>query len=231
MTDRHADLDAALEQVVTAAREHLAAVKAADGRIEDDQVWQSYVALNNFSFTYDELLMDTFGEVTPWDVEPIDPEEADEQYGVGLGGVDGGEAPDQQPVTVSVRQRRDYLVPSVAALLRVAEAARRAAPPGGAVEPDAPGAQDAGDAVADLLAAGDGSLGSLDIPELEPIAGVTVLCETEAPLDAEVFANAEADKLPSPFALSESDTAVRMIIEHPYAPEEAAEDGDDKSAG
>lgn len=227
MSDPHAALDAALEQVITAAREHLAAVKAADGRIEDDQVWQSYVELNNRSFAYDDLLMETFGEVTPWDVEPIDPEEADEQYGVGLGGVDGGEAPDQQPVTVSVRQRRDYLVPSVAALLRVAEAARKSAPPG-AADPDAPPALDAGDAIADLLAAGDGSLGSLDLPELEPLAGVTVLCETETPLDVELLATADADKLPSPFTLGESDTSVRMIIEHPYADEDSDSDEEEE---
>ncbi|MGH3716904.1 MAG: hypothetical protein ACRDT4_26105, partial [Micromonosporaceae bacterium] len=125
MSDNHAALDAALEQVVEAARAHLAAVKAAEGRIDDDEVWQRFVAFNNSSSAYDELLMDTFGEVTPWDVDPIDPEQADEAYGVGLGGVDGAEPLDSEPVTVSVRQRRDYLVPSVAALLRVAEAARR----------------------------------------------------------------------------------------------------------
>ena len=39
--------------------------------------------------------------------------------GVGLGGVDGTEAQDPHPQVISVRQRRDYKVPSVAALLRL----------------------------------------------------------------------------------------------------------------
>src|SRR5215813_6415886 len=97
MTDRHAELDAALERVITAAREHLAAVKAAEGRTDDDEVWRAYVALNNASFEYDELLLDAFGEVTPWDVEAIDPEEADRQFGVGLTEEDEESADDPYP--------------------------------------------------------------------------------------------------------------------------------------
>jgi hypothetical protein len=50
MTDRHAELDAALERVISAARDHLAAVKVAEGRTDDDQVWRAYVELNNASF-------------------------------------------------------------------------------------------------------------------------------------------------------------------------------------
>ena len=69
MTDRHAELDAALERVIAAARDHLTAVKAADGRTDDDEVWRAYVELNNASYEYDEMLLDAFGEVTPWDVE------------------------------------------------------------------------------------------------------------------------------------------------------------------
>ena len=72
--DQNAELDAALEAVIAAARAHLAAVKAADGRIDDDEVWQAYVELNNASFDYDELLLDAYGEVTPWDVDAIDPD-------------------------------------------------------------------------------------------------------------------------------------------------------------
>src|ERR671916_508507 len=89
MTDQNADLDAALDRVVEAARAHLTAVKAAQGRIDDDAVWQAYVNLNNASFAYDERLLDTYGEVTPWDVEAIDPDEADQRFGLGVGGVDG----------------------------------------------------------------------------------------------------------------------------------------------
>jgi hypothetical protein len=83
MTDQYADLDAALDRVIDAARAHLAAVKAAQGRIDDDDVWQAYVTLNNASFAYDEKLLDAYGEVTPWDVESIDPDEADERFGGG----------------------------------------------------------------------------------------------------------------------------------------------------
>src|SRR5690349_24120979 len=124
MTDRHAELDAALERVISAARDHLGAVKAADGRTDDDQVWRAYVELNNASFAYDELLLDEFGEVTPWDVDANDPDEADKQFAVGA---DGGEGGDPHPRVVSVRQRRDYRVPSVSGLLKVADAVRRAA--------------------------------------------------------------------------------------------------------
>ena len=93
MTDQHAELDAALERVIAAARAHLAAVKAAQGRVDDDEVWQAYVALNNASYEYDELLLDAFGEVTPWDVEAIDPDEADERFGVGADGCRGADRP------------------------------------------------------------------------------------------------------------------------------------------
>ncbi len=119
MTDQHGELDAALERVIEAARHHLAAVRAAQGRIDDDDVWQAYVALNNASFAYDEQLMDAFGEVTPWDVESIDPDEADQRFAGG----EGVESTDPHPQVISVRQRRDYRVPSVSALIRVAEAA------------------------------------------------------------------------------------------------------------
>ncbi|MGH3656781.1 MAG: hypothetical protein ACRDUA_08970 [Micromonosporaceae bacterium] len=218
MSDAHAELDAALEQLVSAARDHLAAVKAAEGRIDDDEVWQRYVELNNAAVNYDRLLLDNTGDVTPWDLDPIDPEDADEQYGVGLGGVDGGEVPDEQPVTVSVRQRRDYHVPKIAALLRVAEAARRELPPG--IEPSEPEPpRDPAGAVAELLEAGDGSLASLDIPELEPLAGVTVICEVAQPVNVDALVAGTEDDLPATFAVNGSDTAVRLIVERPYDPD------------
>src|SRR3954453_9798714 len=114
MTDRHAELDAALERVIAAARTHRTAGKAAGGRADDDGVWHSYVELNNASFDYDELMLDAFGEGTPWDVESIDPDGADHQFGTG--GEDGG---DPYPQVISVRQRRDYRVPSISALLKL----------------------------------------------------------------------------------------------------------------
>ena len=213
MPDRSTELDTALERVIDAARRHLTAVKAAGGRTEDDQVWQSFVALNNLSAEYDDLLMDTFGEVTPWDVEPIDPQEADAQWGVGLGGVDGDEPPDARPMTVSVRQRRDYVIPSLAALLRVAEAARRSAPDEASAEP----ASDLGAAVAHLLEAGDGALGSLDIPELQPLGGVTLVCEVADPVDVAALVAGEQEV--SPFEVDSPDSVLRFVVERPYVPD------------
>jgi hypothetical protein len=211
MTDRHDELDAALERVITAARDHLAAVKAADGRADDDEVWRAYVELNNASYEYDELLLDAFGEVTPWDVEAIDPDEADRQFGVGLGGVDGAEAEDPHPKVISVRQRRDYRVPSTAALLRLAEAARRGGHGDG--ELAAPGApvESIGEAVLELMQAGDGSLGTLDIPELESLDGVVVVAEVGRPLDPEAFDDADGT---GPFGLDSGDRLVDRLDEH-----------------
>jgi hypothetical protein len=217
MTDQHAELDAALERVIESARGHLAAVRAAQGRIDDDAVWQAYVTLNNASFTYDEQLLDAFGEVTPWDVEAIDPDEADQRFGVGLGGVDGDEPADPHRQVVSVRQRRDYRVPSVAALLRVAQAARRSATPDEADEP----VESVGEAVLELLQAGDGSLASLDVPELEPLDGVVTVSEVTAALDLEVFAD---DDGAGPFTPGPDDLLVGRLDEHPFpAPDDEDE--------
>ncbi|MEV4755014.1 hypothetical protein AB0J86_07865 [Micromonospora sp. NPDC049559] len=213
MTDQYAELDAALERVIATARDHLAAVKAAQGRIDDDDVWQAYVALNNASYEYDERLLDAFGEVTPWDVESIDPDEADERFGVGLGGADGAEPLDPHPRVLSVRQRRDYRVPSVAALIRVAQAARRAAMPEGD-EPEP--VEGVGEAVLELLQAGDGSLGALDIPELEPLDGVVMLSETDAPIDLEAFDDEDSA---GPFQPGPDDRLVGRLDEHPFLPD------------
>ena len=211
MTDQHAELDAALERVIETARGHLAAVKAAQGRIDDDDVWQAYVALNNASYDYDERLLDAFGEVTPWDVESIDPNEADERFGVGLAGA-GDEPTDPHPRVLSVRQRRDYRVPSVSALVRVAQAARRAAVPEGD-EPEP--VEGVGEAVLELLQVGDGSLAALDIPELEPLDGVVMLSETGTPLDLETFDDEDSG---GPFRPGEDDRLVGRLDEHPFLP-------------
>jgi len=221
MTDQYADLDAALDRVVASARAHLAAVKAAQGRIDDDDVWQAYVDLNNASFAYDERLLDTFGEVTPWDVEAIDPDEADQRFGLGIGGIDGNEASDPYPQVLSVRQRRDYRVPSVAALLRVAEVARRNSVP----EDEDPGmVESVGEAVLELLQAGDGSLSSLDVPELEPLDGLLTVSEVREPLDLEAFPDEDGA---GPFTPSPHDVLVGRLDEHPFIPDEE----DDEPAG
>jgi hypothetical protein len=217
MTDRMADLDAALDRVVDAARAHLAAVKAAEGRIDDDGVWQAYVALNNASYAYDEQLLDNFGEVTPWDVESIDPDEADQRFGLGVGGLDGTEPADSYQQVISVRQRRDYRVPSVSALLRVADAARRNAVP----EDEDPGPiESVGEAVLELLQAGDGSMSSLDVPELEPLDGLITVSETAKPLDLEAYEDSDGA---GPFTPGADDLLVGRLDEHPYLPEEEDE--------
>lgn len=210
MTDQHADVDAALERVIEAAHAHLAAVKTAQGRIDDDDVWQAYVALNNASYEYDEQLLDEFGEVTPWDVESIDPDKADVRLGVGAGG--GTKPRDPHPDVISVRQRRDYRVPSMAALIRVAEAARRSGMPDG--DPTEP-VESVGEAVLELLQAGDGSLGALDIPELDPQDGVVLVSEVSAALDLESF---EEDDSAGPFQPNPTDRLVGRLDEHPFIP-------------
>jgi hypothetical protein len=185
-------------------------------------VWRAYVELNNASNGYDELLLDAFGEVTPWDVEAIDPDEADRQFGVGIGGVDGTEAEDPHPQVVSVRQRRDYRVPSVAALLRLAEAARRNNPGDG----DSSSVETVGEAILELMQAGDGSLGALDIPELESLDGVVIVAEVETPLDPETYEDSDGT---GPFALSAGDRVVDRLDEHAFVDldEELSEDDAD----
>jgi len=213
MTDQYAELDAALDRVVEAARAHLAAVKAAQGRIDDDDVWQAYVDLNNASFGYDERLLDTFGEVTPWDVESIDPDEADRRFGFGAGGLDGG-AEDAYAQVISVRQRRDYRVPSVSALLRAAEAARHNSVP----DDEDPGVvESVGEAFLELLQAGDGSLSALDVPELEPLDGLLTVSEAGKPLDLEAY---EEDDGAGPFAPAPDEVLVGRLDEHPFLPGE-----------
>ncbi|NJP34562.1 hypothetical protein [Micromonospora thermarum] len=206
MTDQHGELDAALERVIEAARHHLAAVRAAQGRIDDDDVWQAYVALNNASYAYDEQLMDAFGEVTPWDVESIDPDEADQRFA----GLEGVEATDPHPHVISVRQRRDYRVPSVSSLIRAAEAARRAGTP--ADDEPAP-VEGVGEAVLELLQSGDGSLAALDVPELEPLDGVVMVSEVSAPVDLESF---DDDDAVGPFQPAPDDRLVGRLDEHPF---------------
>lgn len=226
MTDDHASLDAALEEVIAAARTHLTAVKAADGRVDDDDVWQAYVTLNNASYHYDELLLEAFGEVTPWDVESIDPDEIEGQLGGAA--VAGDESRDAHPHVISVRQRRDYRVPSVVALVRRAEESRTEI---GAEEPGGP-VETVGEAVLELLQAGDGSLSALDVPELEPLDGVVMVSEVTTALDLESYEEHDSS---GPFSPGGQDRLVGRLDEHPFLPgdldgalppEDEEEDGD-----
>lgn len=199
-------LDDALERVVAAARAHLAAVKAAAGAIDDDRVWHSYLELNNLSAEYDELLLDAFGEVTPWDTEPIDPYGAEQSPPAA--GADG--APDDAySAVVSVRHRRDYRVPSVSALLAAGvDAARRLA-----IDEALPAPETVGEAVLGLVQAGDGSLASLDIPALEPLDGVVTVAEVAEPLDLAAAGDAPDADL---FTVRDDDRMVGRLDEHPY---------------
>jgi hypothetical protein len=204
MADQAAVLDDALEQVVTAARAHLAAVKAADGAVDDEDVWRSYVELNNASYEYDQLLLDAYGEVTPWDTEAID--RVDGRFLTEPDVEIGETAADPYPSVVSVRQRRDYRVPSVTALLAAAgDAAARGALDGEVARPDT-----VGEAVLELVRDGDGSLGGLDVPELEPLAGVVTVCEVREAIDL------EATDPEAVFRSGPDDRLVGRLDEQPY---------------
>jgi hypothetical protein len=210
MTDSFAELDAALDRVVAAAQAHLEAVKAADRERDDDAVWRAYVALNNASHEYDEVLNDVFGEVTPWDLEEISAEEAEGGRGGAFTGADlPAPADDPYPAVISVRQRRDYRVPSVAALLALAETAR-----GSGGEPMEP-LTSVGDAVLELLHSGDGSLGMLDLPELDPLDGVVVVAEVAVALGTEEDADGSVDARTDEavFRLGASDRVVARLDE------------------
>ena len=230
MTDRHAQLDEALEHVVTAIRIHLEAVKTADGRVDDDGVWKAYVALNNASYAYDELMLDAYGEVTPWDVDLIDPDLADEKLGSLGSGTGSAEPDDPHTHIVSVRQRRDYRIPSVSALLQVAEVARQEAMSG--EEDAADPVESVGEAILELLQSGDGSLSALDVPELEPLDGIVAVAEVDTALDLGEFEELDGA---GPFTLIAPDRLVGRLDEHPYADhgedsdvEDDDEDGDDE---
>ncbi len=184
MSERFAELEAALDHVIAAARAHLAAVRAADGAPDDDAVWNGYVALNNASHDYDELLNDVFGEVTPWDLEEITGDDEEDVLASTLISVPvGPPGGDPHPHVVSVRQRRDYRVPSVAGLVRVAEEGRPILADGEQYEP----IRTVGEAVLELLQSGDGSLAMLDLPELDPLDGVVIVAEVDRPLEPEAL--------------------------------------------
>lgn len=179
---------AALEEVIGAARAHLAEITAADGRAGDAAVWRAYVALNNATLAYDKLIDESFGEATPWDPRPL---AVDAEGGwPGYAGEDDIIEADGIPTVISVRQRRDYLVPSQGALLRIAEAAREAVPD---PEDDGSPLTGVGDAVLELLHAGGGTLASLEIEELTPLDGIVVVNEISGPVDLDAVNSGSED--------------------------------------
>jgi hypothetical protein len=214
------DIDAALDRVVTAARAHLAAIRAAEGERDDDAVWDAYVTLNNASQAYDELLNDVFGEVTPWDLEAISVDEDSGAIATVTSGVTGPSGQDDPyPTVVSVRQRRDYRVPSISALLRLAEEGRAPAGEDEELEPVA----SIGEAVLELLQSGDGSLGMLDVPELDPLDGVVIVAEVDEELSTAGLGDdtsAESDG-EAPFRLTGADRIVGRLDERAVPDSEA----------
>jgi hypothetical protein len=217
MADQAAELDDALEQVMAAARAHLAAVKDADGAVDDEQVWRSYVTLNNASFTYDQLLLDRYGEVTPWETELIDlraTERAETPFLTQADIAIGETRPDPYPSVVSVRQRRDYRVPSLAALLTAAEEAAHQAAHDDEEDEAVAAPRTMEDAVLGLVRDSDGSLAGLDIPELEPLAGVITVTEVAEPLDLDTDDSARL------FQVGNADKIVGRLDEEPYLEDE-----------
>ena len=63
------------------------------------------------------------------------------------------------------------------------------------------------------MQAGDGSLGALDIPELESLDGVVVVAEVATPLDPEAYEDNDGT---GPFAVGEEDRVVDRLDEHAF---------------
>jgi hypothetical protein len=172
-TDLGADeLDAALARAFEAARAHLTAVR---GGADDEVVEAAYRVFNNASAAYDELLFETYDEVTPWQVDTLDDTDFAESELSGDG------------MTIAVRQRRDYLVPDVSALIAAGTAARRAQGLTGnheveGIETDHE-VTEVGEAVYELLQAAGGSMSGLDVPELEARNGVLMVNSVALPLE------------------------------------------------
>jgi hypothetical protein len=76
------------------------------------------------------------------------------------------------------------------------------------------------EAVLELLQSGDGSLGALDVPELEPLDGIVTIAEVEAPLDLDAFDEADGS---GPFTIGARDRLVGRLDEHPYSDLDEAE--------
>lgn len=206
MSYTDAQVDAALESVFAAARGHLAAVRAAGGKIDDDEVWRTYVELNNASVAYDDCLLESFGEVTPWNVDTIDADKADQFFG------EPEASADPHPKVISVRQRRDYRVPSVTALIKAGQAARDTA-----MGDESGPVETVSEALVELLQSGDGSLAALDIPELEPLDGIVAVTEVDEALDPEAYEESDGS---GPFVLAGGDRLIGRMDEHLHAEDE-----------
>lgn len=214
-----AEIDSALDAVIVAARAHLALLRARD-RATEQQVARAYVALNNATVRYDDLLSEEYDEVTPWDVEYLEPAEGEtaevEAAADDADDADDVDFADVEPIdsgttTICVRQRRDFLVPDIAALIQLGGDHRRrnwaAHDPQYAQTP----VSTLGDAVYELVLAGDGSLAALDAyPELVPGNGVLLVNAVEEPLSFNDPVQTEEDE---PFRLRPADTLLYRLDE------------------
>lgn len=215
-----AEIDSALDAVIVAARAHLALLRA-DDRSTEQQVARAYVSLNNATVRYDDLLSQAYDEVTPWDVEYLEPEEGADTDAATPPPV-SATAAESGSTTICVRQRRDFLVPDIAALLHLGTHQRQR----NWSEHDPDYAQtpvsNLGDAVYELVQAGDGSLASLDAyPELVPGNGVLLVNTVTDPLTFGEAAQSEEDE---PFRLRPGDALLyrldEEIIEEPAEQED-----------
>jgi hypothetical protein len=204
-----AEIDAALDAVIVAARAHLALLRAGD-RATDQQVARAYRALNNATVRYDDLLSEEYDEVTPWDVEYLEPEDGDGTEEEGAAPLDAGAAVTGS-TTICVRQRRDFQVPDIAALIALGTEQRlrnwSAHDPLYAASP----VTTLGDAVYELVLAGDGSLAALDAyPELVPGNGVLLVNAVQEPL---AFAEPVQTEEDEPFRLRPGDALLYRLDE------------------
>lgn len=204
-----AEIDAALEAVIGAARYHRAILRA--GTANEDEVWRAYVALNNATVRYDDLISEEYDEVTPWDCEYLDSGDAD-RPDLAAAAAEPDALRIGDSVTICVRQRRDYQVPDVSRLLRIAGEARVAA--WGQHDPEhaRTPVTNVGEAVYELVQSGDGTVAALDgyPADLVPGNGVLVVNAVERPLTLGDTPDGEEDE---PFVLSPADPLLYRLDE------------------
>lgn len=202
-----AQIDAALEAIVSAARHHRAVLQAG---ASEERVWRAYVALNNATVRYDDLISTVYDEVTPWDCEYLeadgDPDRQPEVASSDVGRADtvsgvGSPGSGASSLMVCVRHRRDYVVPEPARLLTLATEARRTSWAGIDATHAARPVTQLGEAVNELLQAGDGTVAALDAypEELIPGNGVLLVNELHRPL---MFADPALPGVDEPSLLS-----------------------------
>ncbi|NUS73845.1 MAG: hypothetical protein HOQ05_10610 [Corynebacteriales bacterium] len=197
-----AEIDTALEAVITAARHHRAMLSS--DAVNPEQIWHAKVALNNASVHYDDLIRQEYDAQTPWDCEYIPDDDFDAELNAAVAA-----HPKGTPI-VCVRHRRDYLVPEPRALLEVATLVR--AEREGIVEP----IRHLGQAIYALIEAGDNTLAALDeVDELVPANGVLLVNQLGD--SAAVDANSPAE--PS-MRLLETDRLLYRLDESMEADEE-----------